>query len=115
MTNTMVDIVWQYRIRYFGENESKEIKNFSEIDQSKDYTFFLLLDSISMPLFQVDIKAGRRLIIFSRKYGKVQGSADIFLKRIFYLGYQETIDGKNRKCIQTIDPYDNRVILEETE
>jgi hypothetical protein len=106
-----VDIRWQYRIRYAGETDSKEIIKFSEIDQTREYTFFLLLDSIDMPVFKIDIKAGKRLICFSRKYGKLSNGVDTFLKRIFYFGYQETIAGRNHKAIQIIDPFDGLVDL----
>ena len=96
-------------------NEKGEGRKLSEIDAlTRPYTFYLVPQKPGLPKVSVKIDSTKRFIYFRRTNKKVSmiGNSfrgEQFVSRMYCIGWQDTIEGKNIKNLIWVNPVTGEV------
>jgi hypothetical protein len=102
----------------FRDIEQNKLVRFGYYPFSEDFANFLKekghdVESRSLPIVEVNIYPPRRLIAYRTRTlsMSLQGSGETKETIKYVIGYQETIEGRNRKVLVQVDENGNVEIL----
>jgi len=90
---------------YLPQFEGDKENLFGDIDQKRLKRFWLIPVREGLQMFCLHLQPWQRLIFVRRNYVRSDGAK----RMVYLLGWQATINGKNYKSIQFIQPDANKV------